>query len=351
MDKSLLISINQCSKLIKQVIKKVDGWAVCDGLADELIDLEISYRSEEASMPIGNDCGADAEGWVYRIYAYGLSDGLVEQGFLEKSDDQDCNTACLEGVVPDARVDSSGAHGNEVSGFVVVRASENMFQGSTGCFEWDAGYFLAEYILNHPEEFQDRMVLELGAGSGAMGAIVSRVTKSKFPIIYTDGDARTLENCRENLQENNALGPNIYLKQFQWESGWAEIAEYVGKCSGDFKTNGIVILGADLLYDPCIIPIIVPLLRDILIHHGGTNCAYLATARRSEETMKKFLNAVGQEEDLLMEDITREAFDCIGSPKGIRFFHIPSLDWARSRESIVLHRLVLKQRISQNIRR
>eukprot|EP00890_Picochlorum_soloecismus_P004567 jgi/Picsp_1/5110/NSC_02473-R1_s-adenosyl-l-methionine-dependent methyltransferase domain-containing protein len=252
-------------KLIKQVIKKVEASAVCDGLAEELIDLEISYRGEEA-MP-----------------------------------------------------------------------------GSTGCFEWDAGYFLAEYVLNHAEEFQNSVVLELGAGSGMMGAIVSRIMNRKFPIICTDGDVRTLENCRENLQENNALGPNIHLKQFQWESGWSDVAEFVGNCSEEFNTNGIVILGADLLYDPCIIPVIVPLLRDALIHHGGTNCAYLATARRSEETMKKFLHAVEQEEDLIMEDITGEAYECIESRQGIRFFHIPSLDEARNKKSIVLHRLVIKR--------
>ena len=321
-------------------MRRVEGSAVCDGLAEELIDLEIRGRFDK-DKPTEKDCSDDEDGWVFRIYAYGRSEGLVEQGFLEKRNDdaQDCSTEDLR----NACIDSSGAHGSGVSGFLLVRASENMFQGSTGCFEWDAGYFLAEYILNYPEEFQNHVVLELGAGSGAMGAIVSRVLERRCPIICTDGDVRTLENCRKNLQENNAMSSNIHLKQFQWESGWTEVAEFVGKCSNEFDSNGIIILGADLLYDPCIIPVIVPLLRNALLHHGGTNCAYLATARRSEETMKKFLDTVDQEEDLIMEDISGEAYECFESREAIRFFHIPSLDEAKDRKSIVLHRLTIKR--------
>lgn len=36
-------------------------------------------------------------------------------------------------------------------GVVTLRLSQNMFEGSTGCHEWEAGFFLAEYVLNHPE--------------------------------------------------------------------------------------------------------------------------------------------------------------------------------------------------------
>ena len=49
----------------------------------------------------------------------------------------------------------SGCHAEEKpshqEGLVTLRLSQNMFEGSTGCHEWEAGFFLAEYILNHPE--------------------------------------------------------------------------------------------------------------------------------------------------------------------------------------------------------
>ncbi len=35
-------------------------------------------------------------------------------------------------------------------GVITLRLSQNMFEGSTGCHEWEAGFFLAEYLLNHP---------------------------------------------------------------------------------------------------------------------------------------------------------------------------------------------------------
>ena len=43
-------------------------------------------------------------------------------------------------------------------GVVTLRLSQNMFEGSTGCHEWEAGFFLAEYVLNHPEIVRGALV-------------------------------------------------------------------------------------------------------------------------------------------------------------------------------------------------
>lgn len=36
-------------------------------------------------------------------------------------------------------------------GTVTLRVSQNLLEGNTGCHQWNAGFFLAEYVLNHPE--------------------------------------------------------------------------------------------------------------------------------------------------------------------------------------------------------
>ena len=36
-------------------------------------------------------------------------------------------------------------------GTITLRVSQNFLEGNTGCHQWEAGLFLAEYVLNHPE--------------------------------------------------------------------------------------------------------------------------------------------------------------------------------------------------------
>jgi len=36
------------------------------------------------------------------------------------------------------------------SGLITIHSSDNMFEGGTGCHMWDAGFLLAEFVLNNP---------------------------------------------------------------------------------------------------------------------------------------------------------------------------------------------------------
>lgn len=48
-------------------------------------------------------------------------------------------------------------------GAVTIRTSQNIFEGSTGCHEWDAGFALAEALLSRPELVRGKRCLELGS--------------------------------------------------------------------------------------------------------------------------------------------------------------------------------------------
>ena len=39
-------------------------------------------------------------------------------------------------------------------GHVSLWSSEDLFEGSTGCHPWEAGFMLAEFVLSHPELFR-----------------------------------------------------------------------------------------------------------------------------------------------------------------------------------------------------
>jgi len=55
----------------------------------------------------------------------------------------------------------------------------------TGQIIWPASEALAMYIIDHPDEFADKTVLELGAGAGLTGIVCSKYSKSVF---ITDGN-------------------------------------------------------------------------------------------------------------------------------------------------------------------
>lgn len=39
------------------------------------------------------------------------------------------------------------------AGLLTINSSDNLFEGGTGCFMWDASFPLAEWVLNHPDVF------------------------------------------------------------------------------------------------------------------------------------------------------------------------------------------------------
>ena len=294
-------------RLLQRVMKQGDGCA--DVLAETLIDLGSLGELEET------------ESWLNKVYLY----GDVEE--------------------------------------MRIRSHVNMFEGSTGCFEWDAGYLLAEYVMNRSEEFRGRMCVELGCGCGMVGVALSRMGGCG-PVVLTDGDEDTLENCRFNLKENGVLVRDsvvqcgdestmereVVLKKFQWEDGWYAFEQCVDDvlfsrdCNGKKLRAPVSLIGADLLYDPEIIPVIVPMIAEFLRrmnevggHVEEESSVYLSTTKRSEKTLALFLQVVEDHEELVMEDCSRDAFDL--SDNAVHFLHIPSLDQARKNESIILHKI------------
>jgi hypothetical protein len=46
---------------------------------------------------------------------------------------------------------------------------------------WEAGFFLAEYALSHPELFQGKNVVEIGAGTGFTGLVLATMPAHVAP--------------------------------------------------------------------------------------------------------------------------------------------------------------------------
>jgi len=308
--------------------------------------------------------------WSYKLYAYSNnSETVIDKGLLEGI--KNAEEASI-GTAAEAFKVVAGTHtgpmtttkGDERSGLLALHVSNDMLAGETGCWDWEAGFFLSEFIFNHPGVFHGKRILELGSGCGMAGVALARVSAAS--VLCTDGDVEALDNCFQNLRINgvdveetaaaaamvkprteisNTKRPSIAVQRLRWEDGAATL-----------PTDSIdIVVGADLTYDPVNIPPLVKILKEILLSSSEkkTNApnndvvAYIATTRRSESTIQKFLGALEQELELQVEDMSKEGataavgngtLSCRGS---VRFCHVASLEAARER--IVLHRITRRR--------
>ena len=271
-----------CERVLKALAKE----AAADGeeLCEELVACLASHPPE-AAAPGGGGAGGELPpaGWCFKTYSY------------------------------------NGDGADLAAGELTLALSLNLFEGSTGCHAWEAGFFLAEFVLSKRGLFRGRRCLELGSGPGTVGVALVRAGAAQVSL--TDGDADTVENACRNMGLNGAGGGDVGVscEELRWEAP--------GRVEAD------VVLGADLLYDPGVIPDLVRLISHARDPAGAPAEALIATAVRNEATLAKFLAAAGAA-GLEVEDLSEEA-----RGGDVKFDHHLTL----SRDAVRLHRLVLKE--------
>jgi predicted nicotinamide N-methyase len=332
-------------KLLRAVVLAVES----DGheLAEDLMTA-FSHRLTDSER-INNTSSQ----WSYKLYAYGNSNEeditrdtirKVEQSSIEEAIEK--AEGREKSVMPVATT-----KGDDQYGLLALHVSNDMLAGETGCWDWEAGFFLSEFIFNHPRLFSGRRILELGSGCGMAGVALARVSAAS--VLCTDGDVEALDNCLQNLRINGLEvagetpkeqttvaadaeatlkdSPPIAVKRARWEDGASGLL---------LDTSIDIVVGADLTYDPVNIPPLLKILKEILLisfeKYNKDVVVYIATTRRSEATFQKFLDALEREPELQVEDISKEAAG-EGGTGSVGFCHVGSLEAARER--IVLHRI------------
>lgn len=222
-----------------------------------------------------------------------------------------------------------GAAGGPDAGLLALHVSHDMLAGGTGGSVWDAGLALSEFVLSAAaREFAGRRCLELGTGTGLTGVALARAGAAH--VLCTDGDLEALANSERNLRLNGVAPAAVTLRRLRWDDGAAGLGPEA------FPVD--VVVGGDLMYDPTNIPPLLALVKELLTGAGGrppVAAAILATTRRNETTLQKFLDAAGGDPALRLEDITAEA--AAATAAGVRFSHAGTLDAARPR--ILMHKL------------
>ncbi|KAI0699333.1 hypothetical protein C8T65DRAFT_659522 [Cerioporus squamosus] len=175
--------------------------------------------------------------------------------------------------------------------------------GTTGLRTWSASLVLAQYILEHPGLIAGRRVLELGCGIGFLGAIAASV---QLENQGSENASLWLTDLTNHLPCNDSCHhPNVNIQTLDW----SDVVDPTRSLSVSTFFRGTlpdVVLGADLVYEPSIIPLLVSVLHVALTPRTQKHdpVAYIALTVRNEETIARFLCEAG--ESLVVEEVTAQ---------------------------------------------
>ncbi|OSD03362.1 hypothetical protein PYCCODRAFT_268392 [Trametes coccinea BRFM310] len=174
--------------------------------------------------------------------------------------------------------------------------------GTTGLRTWSASLILAQHLLAHPALIQSRRILELGCGAGFLAVVTASIQLEKSldagSLWLTDVNEPVLSRCEHNLRlrcNRSCHHPNLNLRLLDWFDAMSHdrrssVQELLDEARPD------VILGADVVYDPSIIPPLVDVLALALKPREDrtTPTAYIALTQRNEDTLANFLHEAEQ---------------------------------------------------------
>ena len=109
---------------------------------------------------------------------------------------------------------------------------------------WEASIALAGWIQDHPEQIKKTRMLELGCGLGLSGLAAA---KTGADVVQTDKIPLALQLARENFTRNGLPPPTQFCADWL---DWNHSERY------DF------VFGSDLVYEPSLIPSLLPIFRE-----------------------------------------------------------------------------------------
>lgn len=172
---------------------------------------------------------------------------------------------------------------------------------------WEAGAALAEFFLVRPDLIKDKSVLELGAGVGLTGIVISGLCEPNR-VHLTDYTDATLINMEHNISVNKHWIQNARGRDCPVTSGHLEWEEYADNMNDDESSNEIcakvssihqpdplsrslartsdVLIAADAVYDRSVIPPLISVVRQHL--NDPSKVAIFATTFRNATTFALF---------------------------------------------------------------
>ncbi|KAF4322705.1 hypothetical protein BBO99_00003013 [Phytophthora kernoviae] len=170
---------------------------------------------------------------------------------------------------------------------------------------WEAGWMLAEYAIAHESDFRGRNVLELGAGVGFTGMVLSCICPASR-IVLTDYAPNVMQNLRYNVEINASkfLCP-VDVQTLDWDT-WQP--------TDQDKVRPDILLAGDCVYDVAAFPSLTRVVQAFLGNNGGSSSqrvAIFAATIRNQKTFQAFLDQLAAHR-IEYVDITEPAFEKMG---------------------------------------
>ncbi|CAI4559982.1 CPA_1a_G0031230.mRNA.1.CDS.1 [Saccharomyces cerevisiae] len=175
---------------------------------------------------------------------------------------------------------------------VKIEETPNLISAAstTGFRTWEAALYMGNFLIHKPlqelviiqgqEKDKEKLnILEIGAGTGVVSLVLLQKYRKLVNKMYvTDGDSDLVETqLKRNFELNDELRenkPEIKLQRLWWGSD--RVPEDID-----------LVVGADVTYDPTILPDLCKCLAECLAINRCKMCLLSATIR-SESTVKLF---------------------------------------------------------------
>ncbi|KAF3385536.1 hypothetical protein F1880_001950 [Penicillium rolfsii] len=194
--------------------------------------------------------------------------------------------------------------------------------GTTGNRTWEAALHLGSFLASPAGEVlvRGKRVIELGAGTGFLSLFCARHLGVKG-VVSSDREPVLIENMRECVRFNHQGDGSFpfYPAVWDWGTPLEKTEELECFVEGD-DLRFDVALGADLIYDTDIIPLLLSTIRDLFENYHVEQFIISATLR-NEKTFQAFLDGCASNSfkvELL-------PFESTPSEKQTGFFHSTSI--------------------------
>ncbi|CAF0847987.1 unnamed protein product, partial [Didymodactylos carnosus] len=148
---------------------------------------------------------------------------------------------------------------------------------------WNGCLLLCDYLLNKPELFENKTILELGAGIGLTSIIVSRFAE----LVYcTDYNIELLQIAQQNIENNlYEIDNKVQIRCLDWLKH-----SHCLPCTSDLfnwtdkdivQLNDLeIILAADVIYDDQLTDEFFNVLENFILNYKNVHSIYIAMEKR-----------------------------------------------------------------------
>jgi len=172
-------------------------------------------------------------------------------------------------------------------------------EDTTGLGIWCASLVMAQWMADLSKEFQNKTIVELGAGCGVPGLTIASSTKEVNHVYVTDLNPMTVQNLQTNI-DLNSVQEKVTALTMDWddESTWPITNN---------NNDDVVVIGSDLIYQKSIVPLLKQVVLGLLSSTNGGTFYYVAPDT-GRDGLDEFINDMSHELDVVSKTVAPKSY-------------------------------------------